>query len=112
VGVEHGFSPAGFSQTAAACGKLQGAVSLPPDVAVHSSATVEDLPDVRYAGQQETYLNVHGGAALLENFAQSGQRAEDHACAPLKRKSAARGAMKKNLVRWRNPVGNRRKRPI
>ena len=36
------------------------------DVAVRSSATAEDLPDASFAGQQETYLNVHGGAALLE----------------------------------------------
>ncbi|MDX2270457.1 MAG: phosphoenolpyruvate synthase [Cyanobacteriota bacterium] len=30
------------------------------DVAVRSSATAEDLPDASFAGQQETYLNVHG----------------------------------------------------
>lgn len=29
------------------------------DVAVRSSATAEDLPDASFAGQQETYLNVH-----------------------------------------------------
>ena len=29
-------------------------------VAVRSSATAEDLPDASFAGQQETYLNVHG----------------------------------------------------
>ncbi|MEX5729730.1 pyruvate,water dikinase [Rhodovulum iodosum] len=34
-------------------------------VAVRSSATAEDLPDASFAGQQETYLNVHGVAALL-----------------------------------------------
>ena len=34
-------------------------------VAVRSSATAEDLPDASFAGQQETYLNVHGEAALL-----------------------------------------------
>ncbi|MGB6042377.1 MAG: phosphoenolpyruvate synthase [Pirellulales bacterium] len=37
-----------------------------PAVAVRSSATAEDLPDASFAGQQETYLNVHGDAALLE----------------------------------------------
>jgi pyruvate,water dikinase len=36
------------------------------DVAVRSSATAEDLPDASFAGQQETYLNVRGGAVLLE----------------------------------------------
>lgn len=36
------------------------------DVAVRSSATAEDLPDASFAGQQETYLNVHGLPALLE----------------------------------------------
>ena len=35
------------------------------DVAVRSSATAEDLPDASFAGQQETYLNVCGQAALL-----------------------------------------------
>jgi pyruvate,water dikinase len=34
-------------------------------VAVRSSATAEDLPDASFAGQQETYLNVRGKAALL-----------------------------------------------
>ena len=29
-------------------------------VAVRSSATAEDLPDASFAGQQETYLNIHG----------------------------------------------------
>jgi pyruvate, water dikinase len=37
-----------------------------PDVAVRSSATAEDLPDASFAGQQETYLNVRGPAALLD----------------------------------------------
>jgi pyruvate,water dikinase len=37
-----------------------------PAVAVRSSATVEDLPEASFAGQQETYLNVSGSAALLE----------------------------------------------
>lgn len=36
------------------------------DVAVRSSATAEDLPDASFAGQQETFLNVHGEAALIE----------------------------------------------
>ncbi len=36
------------------------------DVAVRSSATAEDLPTASFAGQQETYLNVHGESQLLE----------------------------------------------
>lgn len=36
------------------------------DVAVRSSATAEDLPDASFAGQQETYLNVHDLQGLLE----------------------------------------------
>jgi pyruvate,water dikinase len=35
------------------------------DVAVRSSATAEDLPDASFAGQQESYLNIRGEAALL-----------------------------------------------
>jgi pyruvate,water dikinase len=45
---------------------LQGDSAVSLDVAVRSSATAEDLPDASFAGQQETYLNVQGVAALLE----------------------------------------------
>ncbi|MBW5486065.1 PEP/pyruvate-binding domain-containing protein [Streptomyces bambusae] len=34
-------------------------------VAVRSSATAEDLPDLSFAGQQDTYLGIRGEAALL-----------------------------------------------
>lgn len=34
-------------------------------LAVRSSATAEDLPDASFAGQQETFLNIHGLANLL-----------------------------------------------
>lgn len=37
------------------------------DVAVRSSATAEDLPDASFAGQQETYLNIHGPATLMDS---------------------------------------------
>jgi pyruvate,water dikinase len=46
--------------------QLRGSDLHPPDVAVRSSATAEDLPDASFAGQQETYLNVQGCRALLE----------------------------------------------
>jgi phosphoenolpyruvate synthase/pyruvate phosphate dikinase len=38
----------------------------PVPVAVRSSATAEDLPGASFAGQQETYLNVVGGEAVLD----------------------------------------------
>ncbi|MGB8643634.1 MAG: PEP/pyruvate-binding domain-containing protein [Anaerolineae bacterium] len=34
-------------------------------VAIRSSATAEDLPGMSFAGQQETYLNVHGETRVL-----------------------------------------------
>jgi pyruvate, water dikinase len=39
-----------------------------PFVAVRSSATAEDLPDASFAGQQETYLNVHGETQVVEKI--------------------------------------------
>ena len=50
--------------------KMRGADLHPPDVAVRSSATAEDLPDASFAGQQETYLNVQGHRALLHTCKQ------------------------------------------
>ncbi len=50
---------AGYARLTAATGGGE------PAVAVRSSATAEDLPDASFAGQQETYLNVQGQAALL-----------------------------------------------
>jgi pyruvate,water dikinase len=35
-------------------------------VAIRSSATAEDLPGASFAGQQDTYLNIHGEQAVLE----------------------------------------------
>ena len=35
-------------------------------VAVRSSATAEDLPSASFAGQQDTYLNIRGGQALID----------------------------------------------
>ena len=36
------------------------------DVAIRSSATAEDLPDASFAGQQETYLHIHGVDAVID----------------------------------------------
>lgn len=36
------------------------------DVAVRSSATAEDLPDASFAGQQDTYLNIHGDEEIID----------------------------------------------
>ena len=55
----------------AAYAKISGSQTVPPDVAVRSSATAEDLPDASFAGQQETYLNVQGNASLLEHCRRS-----------------------------------------
>jgi len=41
-----------------------------PPVAVRSSATTEDLPDLSFAGQQDTLLNIIGDADLLHAVAQ------------------------------------------
>ena len=51
------------SAIALAYASLRGAS---PVVAVRSSATAEDLPDLSFAGQQDTYLNVEGYGAVLE----------------------------------------------
>jgi pyruvate, water dikinase len=47
-----------------ALSERNGAVE--PAVAVHSSATAEDLPEASFAGQQETFLNVVGADSLLD----------------------------------------------
>lgn len=36
-------------------------------VAVRSSATAEDLPEASFAGQQDTYLNIRGAAAVVDH---------------------------------------------
>lgn len=46
--------------------RLGGSLTRHPIVAVRSSATAEDLPGASFAGQQETFLNVHGDANLIE----------------------------------------------
>src|SRR5260221_4541623 len=57
--------PADIEQAVkAAYADLSGSDLLP--VAVRSSATAEDLPGLSFAGQQDTYLNIVGMAALID----------------------------------------------
>lgn len=49
-----------------AFGQLQQQYQEDLTVAVRSSATAEDLPTASFAGQQDTYLNIRGGQALLD----------------------------------------------
>ncbi|MBX3016000.1 MAG: hypothetical protein KF832_31050 [Caldilineaceae bacterium] len=53
---------------AALMGAIQAAYQgmAQPAVAVRSSATAEDLPEMSFAGQQDTYLHVLGETALLD----------------------------------------------
>lgn len=51
----------------AAYKKMEDEYGADVDVAVRSSATAEDLPDASFAGQQETYLNIHGYDNLIVN---------------------------------------------
>jgi pyruvate,water dikinase len=62
-----------YGDGAKACDRYEGAEKeeckrylSDTDVAVRSSATAEDLPDASFAGQQETYLNVHGVIGVLD----------------------------------------------
>jgi len=48
-----------------AYGRLGDGGSVELSFAVRSSATAEDLPDASFAGQQETFLNIHGVDNLL-----------------------------------------------
>lgn len=50
----------------AAFAELQSQYGEDLTVAVRSSATAEDLPTASFAGQQDTYLNIRGGQALLD----------------------------------------------
>ena len=55
--------PPHFEQAVLAQLKQMGGAGIA--VAVRSSATAEDLPEASFAGQQETFLNVRGEAAVL-----------------------------------------------
>ena len=51
---------------ARAVGVLDAETKGQTSVAVRSSATAEDMPEASFAGQQETYLNVHGIDNVVE----------------------------------------------
>ncbi len=61
---EHGQIPAEIS--AGIAHKYQALGEDYAVVAVRSSATAEDLPEASFAGQQETYLNIHGIDEVLD----------------------------------------------
>ena len=50
--------------------QLQSRFAVPVPVAVRSSATAEDLPDASFAGQQDTYLWLHGIDDVLHHVRQ------------------------------------------
>ena len=57
------------SQIESAYEKLKGLIGTGDlRVAVRSSATLEDLPEASFAGQQETYLNIRGVEEVLESI--------------------------------------------
>lgn len=53
-------------EVAEAIRKAYGRLGSGVPVAVRSSATAEDLPEMSFAGQQESYLNIRGDAMLLD----------------------------------------------
>jgi phosphohistidine swiveling domain-containing protein len=60
--------PAAIEQAVlAAYAELEAELGADALVSVRSSATAEDLPGMSFAGQQDTYLNVAGGASVLEH---------------------------------------------
>ncbi|MFA5826449.1 MAG: PEP/pyruvate-binding domain-containing protein, partial [Gallionellaceae bacterium] len=60
------FPPRLEEEIRAAYRKLQDAVGADISWAIRSSATAEDLPDASFAGQQETFLNIHGEEQVLQ----------------------------------------------
>eukprot|EP01046_Picozoa_sp_COSAG06_P054846 COSAG06_NODE_9893_length_1795_cov_1.929835_2_plen_234_part_00 len=58
---DHPLSEPTAAEIAAAYATLPGE----PAVAVRSSATAEDLPELSFAGQQETFLNVTGAEVVV-----------------------------------------------
>ena len=64
--VGHPFPARLQREIAKGCQELVSGSGAEVSFAVRSSATAEDLPDASFAGQQETFLNVHGPEHLLE----------------------------------------------
>ena len=60
------FPPQLEQEIAAAYAALVGSGGAEVSLAVRSSATAEDLPDASFAGQQETFLNIHGLDNVLQ----------------------------------------------
>jgi pyruvate,water dikinase len=60
--------PADFEAAVRASFAALTADNLDASFAVRSSATAEDLPDASFAGQQETFLNVHGIEDVLHKM--------------------------------------------
>ena len=54
------FQPELEQEIRQACERMMQEVGSDISLAVRSSATAEDLPDASFAGQQETFLNIHG----------------------------------------------------
>ncbi len=54
----------------AAYGKIQAGAGADISWAIRSSATAEDLPSASFAGQQETFLNIHGVDHVLSAIKQ------------------------------------------
>ena len=80
------------------------------DVAVRSSATAEDLPDASFAGQQETYLNVKGHAALLDAAGAASLRSSPTArfrTAPTRASTTSRSRSPSACSAWCAPISPR-----
>ena len=76
--------------------KLCGGPGLAIDVAVRSSATVEDAEDASFAGQCESYLNVHGADNVVRNW--------KRCCASLFTERAVSYQLKKGLSPLRSSL--------
>ena len=56
------------AEIADAYGQLEAEYGAHTDVAVRSSATAEDLPTASFAGQHESFLNIHSESQLLDAY--------------------------------------------
>ncbi len=63
--VDAPFQPELENEVRDACQAMMSLAGADISVAVRSSATAEDLPDASFAGQQETFLNIHGTDNVL-----------------------------------------------